>query len=353
MKKRTVILYLLCACVILSCLACASCGRKTQKYSANSFAYFDTVTTVSGYAGSREEFDAVCADVFAMLQEYHRLFNVYERYEGIENLCTVNSLENGAHRTVQVDGKIIDHLLFAKEIYEKTDGAVNVAMGSVLSVWHEYREAGLRDPASATLPPVEILEKASAHTDIGCLDIDAESGTVTLTDPDALLDVGAVAKGYAVEMIAQELERKGICGYVLNVGGNVRTVGRKANGEKWIVGIENPTENTDEPYAAYLALAGESVVTSGSYQRYYVVDGKRRHHIIDPQTLFPAEGYLSVSVVCKSSALGDALSTALFCMSLEEGEALLNTIDGAEAMWILSNGEKRYSNGFSAYATHP
>jgi thiamine biosynthesis lipoprotein len=134
MKKRTVILYLLCACAVVSCLACASCGRKRQKYSAHSFAYFDTVTTVLGYAESQEAFDAVCADIFDMLGEYHRLFNVYERYEGMENLCTVNALENGTHETVQADGRIIDLLLYAKEMCEKTNGAVNIAMGSVLSI---------------------------------------------------------------------------------------------------------------------------------------------------------------------------------------------------------------------------
>ena len=353
MKKRTVILYLLCACAVVSCLACASCGRKRQKYSAHTFAYFDTVTTVSGYAESQEAFDAVCADIFDMLGEYHRLFNVYERYEGMENLCTVNALENGAHETVQVDGRIIDLLLYAKEMCEKTNGAVNIAMGSVLSIWHEYREEGLRDPANASLPPTERLIEASAHTDIHRVSIDTESHSVTLTDPEMLLDVGAVAKGYAVEMVAQELEKQNISGYVLNVGGNVRTVGLKADGSKWTVGIENPTESADEPYAAYLSLAGGSVVTSGSYQRYYNVDGKRYHHIIDPETLFPAQAYLSVSVVCESSALGDALSTALFCMSLEDGNALVASLDGAEAMWILPNGEKRYSDGFSDYMIRP
>jgi thiamine biosynthesis lipoprotein len=267
----------------------------------------------------------------------------------MENLYTVNETQNGAHRTVTLDERIIDLLLYAKEMHEKTRGNVNIAMGSVLSVWHEYREKGLDDPKNAALPPMDTLEQAALHTDIDLVEIDRENGTVTLPDPALRLDVGAIAKGYAVEMIAQALEANGTGSYVLNVGGNVRTVGSKPDGSPWLIGIENPDEYADDPYAEYIRLAGESVVTSGSYQRYYFVDGKNYHHIIDPETLMPAEGYLSVSVICKSSAEGDALSTALFCMSLEEGLALIDSIEGAEAMWILSDGEKHYSKGFDTY----
>ena len=347
MKTRKILLILLCIGILLPCFS--SCTKKKNKYAAHSFDYFDTVTTVTGYAETEEAFNDICAEIFALLEEYHKLFNIYERYEGIANLRTVNDIKNGVHPSVKVDRKIIDLLLYAKEMYHKTDGNINIAMGSVLSVWHEYREAGMSEPWNAALPPADVLEKASEHTDIEDILIDEENATVTLTDPDMLLDVGAIAKGYAVEMAAQYLENKEIDGYVINVGGNVRTIGLKADGSEWLVGIENPEENADLPYIEYLNLSGESIVTSGSYQRYYVVDGKRYHHIVDAETLFPAEGYLSVSVICKDSAEGDALSTALFCMSLEDGTALVNSLESVEAMWVLPNGEKRYSKGFSAY----
>ena len=100
-----------------------------------------------------------------------------------------------------------------------------------------------------------------------------------------------------------------------------------------------------------MSLSGQSLVTSGSYQRYYVVDGKRYHHIIDPDTCMPAEGYLSVSVVCRSSADGDALSTALFCLSPEEGLALIESLPEIEAMWVMEDGTRQYSSGFASYLT--
>ena len=348
MRKRFVSSLLLLS-ILLSCLILSSCGGNTQKYSEYSFDYFDTVTTITGYATDREEFDAVVTDILTELGEYHRLFTIYHRFDGMENLCTVNELVDGAHRTVTVDRRIVDMLLYAKDMYDKTNGRVNIAMGSVLSIWHDYREAGMNDPASAKLPPMDKLTAAAAHTDIRNLVIDEVACTVTLTDPAMTLDVGAIAKGYAVEMVARTLEEKGITGYVINVGGNVRTVGTKGDGTPWTVGIENPQEDATEPYFAYLHLDGQSLVTSGSYQRYYVVEGKRYHHIIDPDTLMPEDLYLSVSVACKSSADGDALSTALFCMTPEEGLALVESLPGVEAHWVLNDGTRVTSAGWHEY----
>ena len=143
-------------CLLLTLLA--GCTPKTNKYSAYSMEYFDTVTTITGYETSQEKFDAVANEVLAQLKEYHLLYNIYLRYENLENLCTINDLEDGAHRTVQVDPRIIDMLLQAKEMYTLTGGIMNVAMGSVLRLWHDYRTVGKDDPALASLPPMDKLQ---------------------------------------------------------------------------------------------------------------------------------------------------------------------------------------------------
>lgn len=308
--------------------------------------YFDTVITVVGYENSKEEFDKVSDEIMSSFEEYHRLYDIYHRYEGINNLCTINEIKDGAHKTVTVDKKIIDMLLYAKEMYNVTDGTVNVAMGSVLSIWHNYRVLGSDNPQNASLPPMDLLYEASQHTDISKLIIDKQNLTVTLEDPQMLLDVGAIAKGYAIECVAKTLEEKGIDGYVLNVGGNVRTIGAKPDGTKWNVGVENPL---GDEYLANVKLDGQSLVTSGSYQRYYYVDGKAYHHIIHPQTLMPADGFLSVSVITKDSGFADALSTALFCMPLEEGIKLIESLSETEAMWVNDDGKITYSSGWNNY----
>ncbi len=337
--------------LLIQCLLFPSCTEeKLQKYSDYSFEYFDTVSSIVGYAENQEEFDRVSEQALSLLGEYHKLYTIYHRYDGMENLCTVNDLLDGAHRTVTVDRRIIDMLLFSKEAYRLTGGAVNIAMGSVLSIWHDYRTDGADDPFNSSLPPMDKLIEASKHTDIEDLVIDEENCTVTITDPEMTLDVGAIAKGYAVEMVARHLEESGVTGYVLNVGGNVRAIGRKGDGTLWKVGIEDP-EDTQGEYVVYLNVADQAIVTSGSYQRYYIVDGKRYHHIISKDTLMPAEGFMSVSVVCKNSAYGDALSTALFCMTLEEGRALVESMADTEAMWITSEGEKYFSSGFMKHTS--
>ncbi|MBQ6823686.1 MAG: FAD:protein FMN transferase, partial [Clostridia bacterium] len=240
-----------------------SCKKTKKKYTDYCFDYFDTVTTLVGYADSKEEFDAVCTEIKGLLKEYHQLYDIYKRYDGVNNLCTVNDLHDGAHRPVQVDRRILDLLTYAKELYQVTGGKMNVAMGSVLSIWHYYRTEGIDHPDQAQLPPMDKLQEAAKHTDIEKLILNEQQGTVFLADPAMLLDVGAIAKGYATEQVAQYLEAKGIGGYLLNVGGNVRCVGMRADGEPWSIGLENPdTEKTDTPYIAYLHLADKSLVTS-------------------------------------------------------------------------------------------
>lgn len=347
--KQRVWCALLALCLL--CTALPSCGKAEkdlEKFTAYSFDYFDTATTITGYAESQETFDAVADEALALLGEYHRLYNIYLRYDGLENLCTVNELSDGAHRTVTVDQRIIDLLLYAREMHDVTGGTVNVAMGSVLKLWHDRREAGIDDPAKASLPSTADLTAAAQHTDIANMVIDEENRTVTLTDPAMRLDVGAIAKGYATEQVAQWLEDQGVSGWLLNVGGNVRAVGEKPDGTPWTVGLEDP-DDTAADYLAYLQLTHEALVTSGSYQRYYIVDGKQYHHIIHPDTLMPAEGYLSVSVICPDSGLGDALSTALFCLSIEDGKALVETLDGVEALWVAADGVQTASDGWNNY----
>jgi len=325
--------------------------NKKTKFTANYFDYFDTVTTVVGYCNSQEEFNDICEEIKKEFLEYHKLYNIYYTFENVNNICVINKLENGKHKVVTVDEKIIDLLLYAKEMYSLTNGKMNIAMGSVLSIWHDYRSSGISSPDKALLPPLEKLKEASKHTNFNNVIIDEENNTVFIADPEITLDVGAIAKGYAVERIAQYLIDKGVTDFLLNVGGNVRTIGNGKEGVPWKVGIENPNLKKQEeiPHIAYLELSNMSLVTSGSYQRFYKVDGKSYHHIIDPETLFPGEKYMSVSVLAENSGLGDALSTSLFLMDYEDGKKLIESLENVEAMWVMPNGEQRYSEGFKKY----
>ena len=351
--KRILSWILTCACLLALCgglFGCAGMGK--QKFTDYSFDYFDTATTIIGYEKNEQAFAENMVWIKGLLREYHRLYDIYTQYKGLTNLASINARTAG-DGPVTVDQRVIDLLLFAKEMYQETDGRVNIAMGSVLRIWHSYRKAGAKDPANATLPPMSQLEEASLYTNLDSVIIDDEHNTVHLTDPNLYLDVGAIAKGYAIERIAQEMEARGISGYLLNVGGNIRTVGAKPDGSLWEAGIQNPDTQADLPHIAYLRLEQISLVTSGVYQRYYVVDGKRYHHIIDPDTLMPGENYLSVSVLTPHSGRADALSTALFLMSPEAGLALIESLPDTEAQWVLPDGTILTSSGFTSHTYTP
>jgi len=222
-------------------------------------------------------------------------------------------------------------------------------MGLVLKIWHDYREEGINDPSAARVPSLQILQEASQHTDFTDLVIDEANQTVELRDPDMRLDVGAVAKGYATEQVTQAAIKRGADHLLLSVGGNVRAIGfRNDNAEPWRVGIENPDDQIED-YLTIVKVSDLSVVTSGVYERYYEVNGKSYHHIIDPDTLFPENRYLSVSIITHDSGLADILSTALFNMSLDEGKRLIESLGQTEALWCMPDGTLQESSGFAKY----
>lgn len=320
-------------------LLLSGCGTGMQRYEATYWDVFDTVTTVTGYAAGQAEFDAAAREIHDALLEYHRLYNIYESYDGLRNLKTVN--DQAGIGPVPVDERILSLLQFAQTAWTETGGRVNAAMGSVLALWHDAREQALEDPDRAALPDRSALEEAALHTDLSALELDLEAGTAFLTDPDMALDVGALAKGYAVEQVAAAAPDH----FLISVGGNVCATGPKPDGTPWTVAVENPDGGD---FLKLLYAEDRSVVTSGDYQRYFELDGVRYHHIIDPDTLEPAAYWRSVTVVAESSAAADCLSTALFTLPQAEGQQLLDQW-GAEALWIGRDGAQVMSPGFSAY----
>lgn len=337
---RKLFLFFLAACLLLT--GCS--GQKEpemEQYTATFLTLFDTVTRITGKAESEDAFREKVQNVHDELQEYHRLFDIYNDYEGISNLKTIN--DNAGLSPVAVDRKIIDLLLDCKEYYELTGGMVNVAMGSVLRLWHVARNDGLNDPANAYLPDGDALKEAAKHTSWDAIVIDEEASTVYITDPLVQLDVGAVAKGWSTQRICEAAPE----GLLISVGGNVGASGPKdAAGTPWVVGIQDP--DNGDAFLHTLYLTKGSMVTSGDYQRNYAVDGKLYHHIIHPDTLYPSTLWRSVTILCEDSGLADALSTALFLLPQAEGQALLNAC-GAEAMWVDGEGNFFYSPGFEAH----
>ena len=327
---------------------CLPAGAAMNKYSTFFLDSFDTVISLIGYAETQEAFDEQAAQVHELFLYMHKLFDTYNSYEdeGIVSIYTLN--ERAAQEPVKVDPILFSLLKYCKSNYDMCHGQVNVAMGSVLSIWHEYREAGLADPEHAALPPMDALTAASGHMSIDDLVLDETGMTVYFADPQLRLDVGAVAKGYATEIISQMLLKGPMPSFIISAGGNVRAGIIPQDGRKaWGVGIQDPDGAVLglSDYVEVLYIHDLSVVTSGDYQRYYEVDGRRYHHLIAPDTLMPDTDFRSVSIITQDSGYADMLSTAAFLMPYEESRAFIDSLDGVEAIWLFPDGSMQMTDG--------
>ena len=332
----TILLFAILAALVVLATAVGSKYRDDIKpRHKDIFDYFDTASRIGFYYEDSERDSEALAIIDAEIKKYHELFDIYHGYDGVVGVYELNrKAKDGA---VTVSRELFDFLEFSKEMCILTNGEVNVAMGAVLSIWHEHRELGI------SLPTSEELDRAAEHCDINNLVLDKENLTVRFADPEMSLDVGAVAKGYTAERIAEALSDAGFTSITLNLGGNVRVIGEKPNGEGWLTGIENPYSINGD-YIHQTTLSNTSAVTSGDYQRYYEVNGVRYHHIIDKDTLMPADHFSSVTVYTQDSGLADALSTALFNMTYEEGLALINELDDVSVVWAFTDGKIKISD---------
>lgn len=336
--------------IIVGVLSACNSETKYVKYSSSFFGTFDTVTQVIGYTSSEEEFSNYISTIQDRMTELHEQFDIYNNYEGINNLKTIN--DKAGIEAVEVSDEIIDLILLSKEWYERTNGKMNIAMGPVLRIWSDYREEAEFDPENAAIPSMEELEAANQYTDINKVIVDEEKKTVYLEEKEMSLDVGAVAKGYAVEIIVEEIQSQGFTSGLLSAGGNIRAFGKPLDNlrERWGIGIQNPDESVfstgDESSIETVFVRDESVVSSGDYQRNYQVDGKLIHHLIDPDTLMPGDYFRAVSLVTEDSGLADILSTAIFLMPIDEGKELLDSLDiEVNALWALKDGSIEATDG--------
>lgn len=343
MKNKSVITFFLVFSLLITAFATSGCEKDSKKQMIYT-EYFDTVTVFTAYT-DKNVFSEMCSIISDTLKNYHELLDIYNTYDGRNNLKTINDV---APQSTKVDKELFNFLEWSKEAYYITDGQTNIAMGSVTSLWHDARLSFV-EGGTTTLPTQEALQKANEYTSIESLKLDEKNLCVSIDIKGTLLDAGALAKGYVTDQIYLKLTERGYSNFIINIGGNVKAHGQKNEKDQWLVAIEDP-ENTKKTLCS-LQLSNESLVTSGSYQRYFELDGIRYHHIIDPKTLMPQNTFLSVSVICESSALADALSTALFNMSYEEGLSLVNRLGSVDILWVFNDGSQtlKYTDGFSVF----
>ncbi len=317
------------------------CGCSSQKYNFTYVDVFDTYSTLTIYSSNYKDSKTISDDLHTELLKLNKLFDIYNNYKDLNNLKTVN--DNAGLQPVKVDKNIIELLKAGKDAYYITDGTVNIAMGSVLEIWHNYRENALNN-GIFKIPSLNELQEANKHTDINSIIIDEKESTVYIKDKYTSIDVGAIAKGYSADFAANYLKNKGITAALLNLGGNVICINDNKK-ENWKIGITSP-EKPDE-YIDKISISNQSAVSSGNYQRYYEYNGKRYHHIIDGTTLYPSISNKGVTVISDNSLKGDIFSTALFILPYEDGAELADK-NNIQAIWITSDGNKYKTSQFNS-----
>ena len=353
--RKKLSFFLLAAALFLT--GCHTPAQKTYEKKKYIYTdYLDTVCVIDLYLEQGN--DADYKDQIAeKLQYYHQLFDAYHPYDDLSNVYSVN--QAAGQRAVIIPDALYELLRFCAGHTEQTRGRTDISLGAVTKIWKQFMERVLASsedgeaPAGVPFPSQSELETAKSHSRMENIILNEEQHSVYLTDPDMLLDVGAVAKGYVAEQLAAYLRSLGVESACINLGGNVKMVGKRlaADGRTyWTSTVRNP--ETRQEYDFILKLEdNDTLVTSGNYERFVQIDGIRYSHLIDPDTLWPAQEMASVTILAADSALADYLSTALFSLSVEEGKEILSHYDDVEAFWVTGQYEAFWTDGFASHIT--
>lgn len=301
--------------MILNSLLFCGCNLK-KDYTYTSY-LFDTIISVNLYRTC----DTYMQNIVEICKGYDNLWN-----ESIET-SDIYRINHSKGEFVECDKETIELLNQAISFCKKTNGAVNPMIGCVTKLY---------DISKEIVPSDEKLKEQIQFNSLDYLEIEGNSVKI---DPNATIDVGFIAKGYIADKLNVYLKSCGVDCALINLGGNIYCIGSKPNKKPFNIGIKDP-QSDDEAFISELKITDKSVVTSGSYIRSFVKDGKLYHHILDPQSGKPVDnGYVSVTVVYESSTACDALSTAFFVLGPEKTRDIIKEYPGMEVYFINDKNE--------------
>ena len=328
LKRRNIRITIFLLSVSVLLLFCGCQKNPSQMSISDVGFYFDTVVEIK-LNGTEDE--SILKECFDLMAEYESLLS--RTREG-SDVWKINH-SDGAPVAVSEDTAALIRL--ARTYYDLSDGAFDITIAPYVTLWDFQNNPG-------TIPTKDELTAASKH--VGFENVQVSGNTVTLADPETQIDLGGIAKGFIADRLKEYLTKEGIESAWINLGGNVLTIGTKPDKSLWKIGIRKPFGASDET-AAVISVSGKSIVTSGTYERYFEKDGTIYHHILQPMTGQPVQNHLySVTILSDSSADGDALSTTCFVLGKEDGIELVESLDGIEALFITDEQELIYSSGF-------
>lgn len=326
MKKRSFTLMLLCMIFINFSFGC-KLPPQSEPLTKTGF-YFDTVITITLYGCSDE---SLLDDCFSMAEKYENMFST------TLSDSEISKINQAKGSPVTVSDDTIALLKKGLEYCELSNGGFDITIGKLSSLWN------FTDNEAGSLPDPDAI--AEAVSTVNYKNIHISGNDVTLSNPETEIDLGGIAKGYIADQMKAYLNENGITSGTINLGGNVLCLGPKSDGSNYRIGIQRPFD-TQGTAAAVVEVQGETVVSSGIYERYFERDGTIYHHILNPDTGYPYENQLlGVTIICSNSVDGDGLSTTCFSLGLENGMDFIETLKDTEAVFITKDYKFHCSSG--------
>lgn len=309
--------------ILIFTLTLTSCNKSIGIYEKTEF-MMDTVINLKIYDGENPK---------AMdegIEKLKEIENIMSAHIEDSDISKIN--QNAGIKPIEVDKSLYEVIEKAIEIAELSNGAYEPTIGPLVDLWNIKEGVSER----TSLPLEKEIENAKSLVDYKKIKL-LDGNKVYLEEKGMKLDLGGIVKGYAADTVRDIFLENGIKSAIIDLGGNVYTIGNKSDGNDWSIGIQDPI-NIGGSYMGVLKLKDKTIVTSGDYERYFEFEGERYHHIIDTKTGYPSKSDLAgVSIISDNSMEADALSTAVFVLGKEKGEELLNKIENTDGIYILKN----------------
>lgn len=328
----------LCICLLIAVLTLSGCSQKKVDTYSHDFFAMDT------YINCKVAEDKTVSEqgLQAVEKAFMDIDRMTNRFDSQSELHLIN--QNAGIAPVKVSDDVFTLIKTGVEWYQKTDGAFNILIGSVMDLWG----FGTDHPA---VPDGQKIKTALLKIDCSKIVLDEAQSTVFLPEKGMVMDLGGIAKGYATDKAVAALKQLGIKNALINAGGNVYVLGKKADGTPWRVGVQDPRHA--EGVKAILQGHDQALVSSGDYQRYFEVEGVRYHHIIDPSNGFPSRSSAGTTVIMKSATLADVFSTTLFIKGPQQGLDYAAGIPEVEAVMIIGADGKMAAMNMEHYIVNP
>lgn len=333
MRKRT--RYLIYSVVVIILLSLSGCKKNTNEAPIDRTNFMmDTVMTIKIFDSNNEE---------VLDKAFKRIEDIESKMSRTIDNSEVNLINKKAGKEpVKVSDDVYYVIKTAKQYAELSNGAYDPTIGPLVNLWDIDGEGEVE---KNTIPSKEEIVKEKKKVDFSKLEL-LEDNKVFLAEEDMILDLGGIAKGYAVDEVMKILKDHDVESAIIDLGGDIYALGSKAEEQPWKIGIQNPFEPRGS-YVGIVEVKDKSIVTSGDYERYFELDNKRYHHIIDSETGYPANNELSaVSVISDKSVDGDAISTAIFVLGKDKGLKFINQLEGIDILLITKDNQVYMTENF-------